>query len=170
MQYYNGKATYGTANVITVTSGNTQSAIDFALANGGTITGNVSDTTFGAPAAGIDIDIYDANTQVKLAQTAITDAQGNYSLTNLPAGQYILRINPGPGRPYFLEYYSNAATAGAATVVVVPAGGTVPNINFAADLDIANLSAANRLALLLSFSALLGAAALVSTRLRLTRN
>ncbi len=141
MQYYNGKTTQFTADIITVSTATTTSLIDFSLSNGGTISGNVMEAVLGIPIVNMDIDIYDANTLVKLVQSTVTNAQGNYTLTNLPPGQYFVAVDPIAGQPYFAEYYDGVPTSATATVINVSTGGNVTNIDFLMDIDQAQVSA-----------------------------
>ncbi len=148
-QYYNGKTTQSTADVIAVTSALTTSSIDFALSSAGTISGTVTHATLGIPLPGLDLDIYDANTLIKLVQTAITDSLGNYSLTNLPPGQYFVAIDPIAGQPFFAEYYNGAPTSATATSINVPIGASVTGIDFQVDFDPAQLPAGGNTAKIL---------------------
>src|SRR4051794_33300905 len=66
---------------------------DSSGAPSGRITGTVIDETTGAPAPNITVTVGD--------RTVVTDANGNYDRSGLPAGSYTVELNlkPGQGEP-----------------------------------------------------------------------
>lgn len=120
-----------TGDLITLTAGQTNT-INFALTPGGTITGTVTSTADGAAISGAGMNIVNASNQ-SIGKFATTNASGVFSFTGLPAGTYYIRTSNSSG--FIDEAYDNLACSNcnstAGTGVVVAAGATVSNINFA---------------------------------------
>ena len=76
---------------IVVTAGQQASGIDFALSQGGTVTGRVTDATNGQPVANAIVELYDANGSY--ADDGTTDADGYYSIGGLGTGIYHARTD-----------------------------------------------------------------------------
>jgi Carboxypeptidase regulatory-like domain/FG-GAP-like repeat len=76
-----------------VVNGATVSGIDFGLATGGTITGNVKDATNNSNLPNLAVQIF-SNTGASLGSVN-TDSSGNYTTTGLPAGTYYARTSSG---------------------------------------------------------------------------
>ena len=127
--FYGGWPSREFSTTITVTSAGV-AGIDFDLAPGGAIAGQVTDAANGAPLAGIDLDFYDAAGN-RLALNARTDAAGDYEIGAIPAGQYKLRADPtivqGYPRTYYLSQYNQTD----AQAVAVSAGARTTGIDFA---------------------------------------
>lgn len=69
--------------------------IDFAMRQGGGISGVVSDADGGAPLGGVTIEAY--NSSGNLVANAISNAIGGYELEGLPGGDYSIRTRNGQG-------------------------------------------------------------------------
>lgn len=131
LQYYSGKLVLATADPITVTAGLGTANINFSLADGGGISGQITANPSGDPIPGMDIDVFQAGTLIMMDQDATTDVNGNYSLDGLPAGTYLVRADPSAPQffGYDETYYGQVALIEAATPVVVGSGVMVPNID-----------------------------------------
>ena len=115
--------------------------IDFTLDQGGSIAGQVTED--GAP-PGLGLSNFivyalDATTG-DFAASATTDFLGNYTLTGLPAGNYIIYVNSGTGfsilsggqvKKFAGEYYPNTYDRSMAGQVAVSAGGSATMVNVA---------------------------------------
>jgi hypothetical protein len=117
------------ATAISVTAGATTPNINFSLTRGSTISGRVTDIT-GTALAGIEIDVPQG---VQNPYTAVTDANGNYTVVGLPASTYTARTNANA--TYVNQYYSGldcgvTCSGSGATAIPVSAGAAVTNINF----------------------------------------
>lgn len=75
------------------------SALGLAQSDRGTLTGTVSDTT-GATIPGASLQV--RNTQTGAVYTGATSATGNYTLAQLPAGQYEMNV-AAPGFKKFVR-------------------------------------------------------------------
>lgn len=117
---------------ITVTTGVTTSAINFALnATGGRISGKVTNAG-GAPLQNVTVQTY--NTLGRLLGGVQTDAAGNYSTQSLPDGTYYLRAANSQG--YIDQVYDGASCIAqcqplTGTPVNVVGGAAVTGKNFA---------------------------------------
>jgi hypothetical protein len=136
-EMYNNKPCPSTCPIvgsdpIVVTVGNTTSGIDFALAQGGRVSGTVIDANGGQPLGGVSISIYDSTG--RLFANGTTSAFGVYtSGSGLPAGTYFARTSNSLG--YINELYGGATCVGTcdvtAGVPIVVGTGITTNINFA---------------------------------------
>ncbi len=96
----------------------------------GQITGIVTAADSGLPVSGVTVWAYDATGSI--ANTASTNASGLYSLSGLQPGPYRILFRPNTGG-YLQEYYNNVSDLASATLVNLPDGGTVVNINASLD-------------------------------------
>lgn len=117
---------------IPVTAGSPTTGIDFELAEGGGISGTVTDDS---THVGIDtgyVRLYDASdTSIR---TLYPDSSGDYSTDGLPAGTYYARTESFEG--YYDELYNNIPCPSACTVtdgtpIIVTGGSTTAGIDFA---------------------------------------
>ncbi len=96
----------------------------------GIISGNVT-APGSVPLKNVEVDAY--TTYGDRGGYALTDASGNYQVTGLIAGSYIVQFKPSSGG-YAAEWYDNQSTALTATPVTVTTGGTTSAINAQVDL------------------------------------
>jgi hypothetical protein len=118
---------------ISVTTGSTTMAINFALSIGARISGVTADATNAIPITNSP-NIYDANGVV--VSVGLSTVFGNYLTPGLPAGTYYARSNNSAG--YLNELYSNLTCVGGCTVtsgtpIALAAGATASGINFFLD-------------------------------------
>jgi hypothetical protein len=90
----------------------------------GTISGTVT-APGGVPLSAVQVTAY--TIYGDRGGYAYSDASGNYQVTGLIAGSYILEFKPGSG--YAVEWYNNQPTALTAASVTVSTGGTTGTIN-----------------------------------------
>jgi hypothetical protein len=115
---------------IDVTLGSTTSAIDFALDRGGSIAGKVTSAVDGT---GIPGSVYAYTTNGFFVRRAYVLAGGNYTLSGLPPGHYVVYTRNGGG--FVDEVYDDRPCVGydcdvtAGTPVNVTAGSTT-TVNF----------------------------------------
>ncbi|MDX2176336.1 MAG: carboxypeptidase regulatory-like domain-containing protein [Candidatus Sumerlaeia bacterium] len=131
LEYFDGKATRDTGDVIVLGDGVGAPATNFALDAGGIIRGRATDASTGQPLVGFDLDIFRSDTLLRMDNGAVTDAAGDYQFDRLPAGSYIVRLDPVNGATYLTTYHPSAPNAASANAVVLGAGATVANIDVA---------------------------------------
>ncbi len=135
-QYYPGQTLPERATSITVAENADVTGIDFALVTGATITGTITlNPPAGDPSAVFPrmwVNAMDASTYQNLRWTSVA-ADGTFSLTNLPAGTYVIEVRPG-GTNYCKEVWSSTLADtdnySEAERIVVTGGTTEGNKNF----------------------------------------
>lgn len=126
--YYDGKASAGSADVITLTHGGVVTGINAALPQLalGSITGVVTDAITTNPLPTTTVKLYDAVSNSAFATNTLTDQSGAYMLTNLPAGSYKVGFTrQGHGR----QFYAYTDTLTQATVITLPVAGVITGVN-----------------------------------------
>ncbi len=125
-EFYDNKNDFNEANQVTVTGGVTTPDINARLDAGGSVSGRVTNAG-GAGIENIQVGVYDAVDYSWLGSTN-TDADGYYTVSELPAGNHKVRFKDAGGT-YTTEFYDNKPTFVTADLVAVTAGGTTPNID-----------------------------------------
>jgi major membrane immunogen (membrane-anchored lipoprotein) len=95
----------------------------------GSISGNVTDSATSAAISGMTIKAY-ASPAGYFAAQATTDGLGNYILTGLDAGNYVVEAYTS-GTNYLTQYWDHVSEYASASPVAVTAGVTTSSINFA---------------------------------------
>jgi hypothetical protein len=124
--YYNSATDPNTAISVTVSEETDTSNIDFCLAAGGAIAGQVSRFSDGTGISGVSLSVYD--TGWKLAKNGVTGSSGSYGITGLAAGTYYLSTSNNQG--FVDKYFNNVIAKNSATAIEVTAGTTAANIDF----------------------------------------
>ena len=129
-EYFDNVKIFDLASPVAVTAGNNTQNINFVLDSGGSLSGNISDSSNRPiPNIFVDVEIFDTNVWVNSGKT---DASGNYSISGLPTGKYRIRTN-AEGTNFTNEYFDNVTNFNLASAVSVTAGNNTPNINFILD-------------------------------------
>jgi hypothetical protein len=128
-QWYLGKHSRASATPVTVTGGSVTSGIDTNLALDGSITGSVTGSG-GALLTGVCVSA------VGLGRGAVpviaVTAGGGYTLGDLTPGRYRVEFSSGCGAVgYATQWWRNAGSAAAATIITVAADTTVTGISAA---------------------------------------
>ena len=118
------------ASPIAVSQNQTSGGIDFSLKVGGSISGKITTADGSMPVAGIDLDIFDAETGTRVDLTAKSDANGNYVIGVLPVGSYFVRADPEIGSGYSGNYYGGSGAQSTAQPIIVTLAQDTPNISF----------------------------------------
>jgi len=120
-RYWEWENSYTTVYV----SNNTTETIDIALAEAAGITGRVH-ASDGSAAANVQVFAYEVNTESPmLVRGTTTDADGDYTIAPLYAGDYKLEFRPMVGVSDCIgEWYEDQATVESATVVATALGMT----------------------------------------------
>ncbi len=140
-QAYNGLACpYGSCGITTGTgftvTGVDTTGIDFPLLKGGSISGQITASSGGAPIAGVDVKVY--NSAGRLAGVAKSVVGGSYQVYGLSPGTYYVTTTNALG--FLDEAYNNIicdpfCNPLDGTAVVVSGTATTGSINFALDLS-----------------------------------
>jgi len=133
-QWYDHKAHREEADPVTVHAGQVVTDVNFALVQGGSISGWVFDDPSPSlrpsiPLPGIKVEATDWQSGT-LAGRAETARDGRYRIPNLLPGRYRVYAHDDAGR-YVAEYYDDVTDPQAATPVTVTVGHDTPEINFA---------------------------------------
>ena len=122
--WYPDAASYAGAGTVTVVAGGTTSGIDITLpGGGGMIYGRVTDIDDNG-IAGVTVVAQDAAKATGYS-SALTTAEGEYIVRQVPAGQVKVFFNADAGRfDYVSEYNNNKSTHALANTVTVTEGET----------------------------------------------
>ena len=129
-EYWDNATPSDEATLVTVSTGVTLAGIDFALTEGGSISGHIYQSDGTTPIVGAWVLVRPSKYVSDDGFCATTDAEGAYSVAGLPLGNFRVTAEaPGYAR---LRYYNGAQGAydwwQAADVTVVPPA-TIPDVN-----------------------------------------
>jgi hypothetical protein len=127
-EWYNNTYDSDSAELVSVTAGETKSDIDFALALEGKISGTVIADSTGLPIEGALVSAFDFTTFEGAGYTGTTDSDGSYTITGLAAGTY--KVWAHYSGEYAGEYYDETYAVASANAVSVTAGVTTSGIDF----------------------------------------
>jgi Carboxypeptidase regulatory-like domain len=143
-QYYNGQASFESANPVLVTAGKTTSGIGAALTEGGKISGRLTDAYSHSGLAKIEVSAYSRGLEGGFG-SASTNANGEYTITGLRTGSYKVAFSwefseaefkacehaPRCPPKYITQFYSNQPSEATANPVAATAGALTPGVNAA---------------------------------------
>jgi hypothetical protein len=124
-QYYNDRQSDAEVNLVSVELGHTTSEIDAALEPvvGGAILGSVREAVWAKSLANIKVCAYELEQEELFGSCTSTNAEGEYSLRDLPAGKYLVEFSsPGPGLEYAPQFYDERASVLYADAVTITDG------------------------------------------------
>jgi Leucine-rich repeat (LRR) protein/protocatechuate 3,4-dioxygenase beta subunit len=129
-EFYNDKMAVENADLVNVTPGQTVPNIDAQLADGGSISGRVTDIS-GNGIANAIIGVFDIanNMWLNRGGSVLTDENGYYSFTGIPEGNHKVSFDTYNVLFYRQEYYNDKQDFQYADTVSVTAGQDTPNIN-----------------------------------------
>jgi hypothetical protein len=131
MQYYDNEPDLGDATTENFQGNQSYSGIDATLGAGGSISGVVT-APGAANAAGVCVLAF-AGADGYFQNLAITEGDGAYQITNLPADSYKIQFDPTcsglQSTDYTGNWYNDAPSISMATSEAVPAGGAVTGID-----------------------------------------
>lgn len=119
-EYWNGKTDYASAELVTVTEGETTPGIDADLLDPeATIAGRF---TIPSNVGGVDINAYSANDPTRpIASTRVWSFSPDYVLHGLPAGSYKVQFTR-PGSGYIEHWWQGGTDFEDATVITLAEG------------------------------------------------
>ncbi len=120
------------ATPVAVAADSHSANIDFDLVQRGSISGVVTDQQTGEPIADALVEAFKENRRIAVALDntgfrARTDSLGNYTIENVPSGNYLVVAN---AREYLPEFYKEASTKADADIVEVDDSTAVVGIDF----------------------------------------
>ncbi|MBN1356754.1 carboxypeptidase regulatory-like domain-containing protein [bacterium] len=104
--------------------------LDFALIQGGKITGRITDQIQGIPVPDVTVEVYSPQWNLLPLRPEQSKSDGMYTAFGMPTGNYYVKAVPLPASGYYEEYYSEASSPSGAIVVNVAEGATTAGINF----------------------------------------
>jgi hypothetical protein len=127
-QYYDGKPSKAEAESVNVIAGATTPGVDAEMAEGGKIAGTVVDAGSKDPLRYVQACVYTAP-DFETVNCAVTDANGEYLVEGLAAGQYFVDFRafgegPEESANYLHQYYDGALLEEADQIAVAPAATT----------------------------------------------
>jgi Carboxypeptidase regulatory-like domain len=131
-QWYNAQDFQSDATKFRVRAGHVTKKINFALSEGGGISGIVTDSSTGDPVQNVLVTALWTTQDSASAYSACTSDTGAYTLNGVPTSGAIVFYNPGgcgSSLPYDQAYYLNSTTYASATVVPVSAGEVTGSID-----------------------------------------
>ena len=117
--YYNGK-TRETADLVTVTDGQSKRDVNIGLLAGAIISGKVTASDTGLPLKGVNVSA--ASTDGSIWESVSTDSLGRYTIGGLVSGTYTVRVD-APHNSKFASLYFGGATSAEAESIDLSAGG-----------------------------------------------
>ncbi len=139
-EFYDDAQNVGDADAVTVVDGKTTSEINFSIPAapaGSSLSGHVSDDSTGEPIANAVVGVFPSFNSTwpipgwsyhRLFFTAMTDAEGNYSVVGIPAGSYIVSAW---ARGYIGEFYDDHTNPLDADVIQLDGTEAKTGIDFA---------------------------------------
>ncbi len=124
-EYYNNKSEIETSDEVTVTANSTITGIDAELADGGTISGRVTDASSGTGLYNLEAFVYDSD--YHHTASAYPDSDGYFTAQGLPSGMYRLHFYSWDN--HISEWYNDKSSFEKADPVSVTAGSDTPGIN-----------------------------------------
>ncbi|MCU0777853.1 MAG: carboxypeptidase regulatory-like domain-containing protein [Akkermansiaceae bacterium] len=134
-EYYDNVTEFGDAASVTVNLLQTTGSINAALSlsgQAGVITGTITDSDTSLPLQGIFAYAYRYDTglaRYEFLAEASSDSAGNYTLENLPPGDYRVRFSDRTNGLYAQQFHPGVATLSAASDVTLGTDDTVSGID-----------------------------------------
>lgn len=120
--------TYNWGEVLTLSPGATVADVDGALTPGGVITGRITDG-FGSPFASAPVAYAYASDTTRLGSAVVADANGDYSISHLRAGNFAVRLRSLGSSPMINEWHDDQLQFASAGPIGVEAGVTTPGVD-----------------------------------------
>lgn len=126
-EYWNDKAAYQEADLVTLGSAEEARQIDVELAEGGSIAGTAIDDATKEPIEGLAACAWDTGGSYQRCDKS--DGAGHYEINGLPSGEYNVEYEGWNQVNYIHEFYKDAETLAQDTQVSVAAPATTLGID-----------------------------------------
>jgi hypothetical protein len=127
-QWYLNQTSESNGTLVSVSVGGTTKLSDVTLADDGSVTGSVTGPG-GSPLPGVCVAATAAGVG-SVPVYSVTGSAGGYSISDLPAGQYLVQFSSGCGASgYRTQWWHDKPTATAATLVAVTAATATTGIS-----------------------------------------
>jgi hypothetical protein len=120
-QYYNGKPREEEAETLVLKGSETRSAINAAMATGGTIEGQVTAAVGGTELAEVEVCVFSEEAEF-IYRCSDTEEEGFYSIAGLPTAKYLVSFYDEDHRNLVSQYYDGKSNYEEATLVEAIAG------------------------------------------------
>ncbi len=128
-QFYSNVGSFIGATPVTALSGVPTAGIDFNLAAGAQVSGQVLGNGAPLPHAGVEVGVVVSNNWTFVAGS-MADSNGNYFMTVPPGSNYIVKADGPNGSPWLEQFYSHVGSFIGATPVTALSGAPAAGINF----------------------------------------
>lgn len=125
-EFYNNRQNFNSATPVAVAGGSATAGINAVLGSGGSISGEVTDSS-ADPLEDICVDVYDSNGE--FVNESYTEADGSYSVGGLSGGNHKVEFLDCGENDVAGEYYDNRHNPNSADPVAVAAGSETAGIN-----------------------------------------
>jgi len=126
-EFYDGKDSEATADLVAVVLGGVRSGIDATLEEGGRIAGTVRLADGGAPVEGVEVC---ARSTTEVGYCTQSDGDGRYELTNVRAGFYKVEFLPaGLGLGLMKQFWDHRPARGEADGLTLEPGVNLTGID-----------------------------------------
>lgn len=130
-QYYDGTESFEQATVVNVGAETVAIGIDARMHEGGRIAGHAIEASTAMPIQGMFVCAYAEQANSFAEACASTGQNGQYTISGLPAGEYIVEFSDPPesALDYVRQYFDEQTSATAATLVPVVVGETSSGVD-----------------------------------------
>ena len=125
-EFYDGTTDFDAATLVNVTAGSDEPGIDFALDQGGSISGTVYDSDGATPLGEVDVSAFSDTSGGGHTRSR---PDGSYIIEGLASGNFRVRAEAAE-RGYASQYYSSTPAFNEATLVPVIVGSESTGIDF----------------------------------------
>jgi hypothetical protein len=112
-QYYNGESSYRDATPVSVLEGGTTTLMNAELHTGGQIMGRITSASGGSPLADISVCADETGSSEDFGSCATTNSNGEYTVSTLPTGSYVVEVSVNEGDNYVDQSYNGGASVSA---------------------------------------------------------
>ncbi|MFN8007458.1 MAG: carboxypeptidase-like regulatory domain-containing protein [Terriglobia bacterium] len=131
MQYQSGQYDRELADKFPIEPGSHYTGVDFALVEGGNLSGTVRSRYHNAPLGGVTVVPWEVSQKPQSGPPAKTGPTGNYQVTDLLPGEYVVSLSlPITVRRLATNYYRDKLSENLADRIVVEEGEQVQRIDF----------------------------------------